>query len=116
MKHFLTALFLAVVVAGCASKQPSSATVANAPDGTVIDVRTPEEYATGHVRGSTNVPLSELPTRIAQVMPDKTAPVMVHCQAGGRSARAKAALDKMGYTNVKDLGSLANARAEIEGK
>jgi rhodanese-related sulfurtransferase len=40
----------------------------------------------------------------------------VHCQSGGRSARAKKLLDSQGYTQVEDLGSLAHAREVIEPK
>ena len=53
---------------------------------TLIDVREPDEYATGHAPGAVNLPLSELPARVSEV-PAGT-PVHVICQAGGRSARA----------------------------
>jgi phage shock protein E len=82
----------------------------------VIDVRTAEEYEIGHVKGATNIPVDQIETRIAGVVPDKSAPLVVHCQSGRRSARAKATLDKLGYTQVTDLGSLANARKVVEGK
>ena len=82
----------------------------------VIDVRTPEEYASGHVGGAVNVPVNEIEQRIAAVAPDKSTPLWVHCRSGNRSARAKATLDRLGYTNVTDLGSLAHAREVVEGK
>jgi phage shock protein E len=114
----LTLLLLAAawLITGCASHTSSHPQSAAASTTTVIDVRTPEEYARSHVRGSINIPLGELSARIAQVVPDKNSPVIVHCQSGGRSARAKASLDKMGYASVTDLGSLANARAQLEAK
>ena len=82
----------------------------------VIDVRTPEEFAAGHINGAVNVPVNEIEQRIANVAPDKNAPLMVHCRSGQRSARAKTMLDRLGYANVTDLGSLAHARAVVEGK
>lgn len=81
----------------------------------VVDVRTPREYGAKHVAGSTNVPIDELSQRIAQVAPDKQAPIMVHCQSGGRSAAATEELKQMGYRQVIDLGSLARAQQVIEG-
>ena len=82
----------------------------------VIDVRTPEEFASGHVSGAVNVPVNEIEEKIASVAPDKSTPLMVHCRSGNRSARAKATLERLGYTNVTDLGSLAHAREVVEGK
>jgi phage shock protein E len=89
---------------------------ASMPKLLVLDVRTPEEFNGGHVAGAVNVPLDELPMRISQVAPQKDAPLAVHCQSGGRSARAKKLLDSRGYTQVQDLGSLAHARQVLEGK
>jgi phage shock protein E len=82
----------------------------------VLDVRTPEEFASGHISGAINVPVTEIEQKIASVAPDKTTPLMIHCRSGGRSARAKTALEKLGYINVTDLGSLAHAREVVEGK
>ena len=84
--------------------------VALARDGhRVLDVREPSEYESGHVAGSTLVPLSDLPRRIAEVVPDRSTPVLVHCAVGGRSSRAAAWLTQNGYTNV------VNLRAPISG-
>lgn len=83
---------------------------------TVIDVRTADEYNSGHIQGSTNVPLGELVKRISEVVPDKHAPVAVHCRSGRRSATAKVLLNEQGYTEVKDLGSLEHAREVVEAK
>jgi rhodanese-related sulfurtransferase len=52
----------------------------------LIDVRQPDEYNAGHAPSAVNLPLSELPARLAEV-PTET-PVHVICQAGGRSAQA----------------------------
>lgn len=65
---------------------------------TVIDVREPDEYATGHAPGAVNLPLSELPDRIGEV-PTGT-PVHVICQAGGRSARATELLSGNGVDAI----------------
>lgn len=76
----------------------------------VIDVRTAGEFQAGHLPQALNVPLSDLNDQVALRAPDKSRPILVHCQAGGRSAIAKRQLKAMGYANVHNLGSLARAR------
>jgi phage shock protein E len=80
----------------------------------VIDVRTPGEYRAGHLPGTTNVPVAEIADRIAKVVPDTNQPVLLHCQSGGRSANAKAILEKQGYKTVENLGSYRQAQALLE--
>ena len=67
----------------------------------VLDVRTPEEYAGGHVPGATNVPLDQLATRLAEVPKDKD--VVVYCRTGRRSAQAADVLAANGYQRVSLL-------------
>ncbi len=69
----------------------------------VIDVREQNEWDAGHVADATLVPLRELPRQIAQVAPDRDAPILVHCAVGARSARAAGWLAEQGYTNVVSL-------------
>jgi molybdopterin/thiamine biosynthesis adenylyltransferase/rhodanese-related sulfurtransferase len=78
--------------------------VALARDGhRVIDVRERSEWDAGHVAGATLLPLGEVAERIAEVAPDRDAPLLLHCAVGGRSARAAARLVQLGYTNVVNL-------------
>ena len=55
------------------------------PGAVLLDVRTRQEYAQGHLPGSRNVPLDELEQA---ELPDRDAPLFVYCLSGGRSARA----------------------------
>ncbi|MEI6101399.1 MAG: rhodanese-like domain-containing protein, partial [Eubacteriales bacterium] len=59
----------------------------------LADVRMPNEYASGHIRGSISVPLPEITELAINMLPDKQTPVLVYCQSGRRSARAAAILD-----------------------
>ncbi len=68
----------------------------------VVDVRTPEEFASGHVPGAVNVPYDEIAGRLSEVGP-KDAPVIVYCRSGRRSGIAAEELKKAGYTKVFDL-------------
>lgn len=69
---------------------------------TVLDVRTPAEFASGHIPNARLVPLDELEDRIAE-LPARDAPILVHCAAGGRSAAASELLGHHGFTRVYNL-------------
>ncbi|HEY0137198.1 MAG TPA: rhodanese-like domain-containing protein [Nannocystis sp.] len=78
-----------------------------------IDVRSEPEFTAGHAPGAYNVPLMHMgpagmtpnPNFTAEVeraFPDKDTPIMVSCKAGGRSAKAAAALEALGYRQLAD--------------
>lgn len=69
----------------------------------VLDVRTPSEYASGHIKGSKNIPLNELPTRIQEVK-KLNKPVIACCQSGMRSSQATQFLQKNGIDVVNGGG------------
>lgn len=81
----------------------------------VIDVRSPEEFRSGHVPAAVNIPLGELCDGVPNRVKDKNQTLLVHCLSGGRSAIAKQQLKAMGYTQVFNLGSLARAKGIVEG-
>ena len=81
---------------------------------TVIDVRSEQEFSTGHISGAVNLPLDAIAGKIATVSPEKNAPVLLHCLSGTRSAMACGKLRAMGYTQVFNLGSLGRARSLCE--
>lgn len=64
-------------------------------EGTIVDVRTPAEFMGGHVAGSVNIPLNELPTRVDEIKGMKT-PVLLCCASGNRSGQATAFLGAQG--------------------
>lgn len=72
----------------------------------LVDVRTPGEFAGGHISGAVNIPVDELPRRIAEVGP-KDAQVVLYCRSGARSGRAAGLLRQAGYTRVADLGGMS---------
>ena len=67
----------------------------------LVDVRTPGEYAQGHLKGAINIPLSDLPVRIGGL--EQNRPILVYCQTGSRSAQASSILVKAGFTQVYNL-------------
>lgn len=69
----------------------------------LVDVRTPSEFAGGHVKGSVNIPLDVIASKIAQLKNKKT--IVVFCQSGMRSRAAKSMLENNGFTNVVNGGT-----------
>ena len=84
------------------------------PNAVLLDVRTNEEYADGHIEGSKNLPLQEIES-VASVITDKTTPLFVYCRSGARSARAVAILKNKGYTDVTDIGGILSYKGEVVG-
>lgn len=72
----------------------------------LLDVRTPEEFAEGHLPGAVNVPVQVLGERLGEIPKDR--PVVVYCRSGGRSARASNQLTAAGYDAPYDLGAMTN--------
>ena len=68
----------------------------------VVDVRTADEFASGHVPGAINIPYDQLPGRAAEIGPPST-PVVLYCRSGRRSGIAAGALQKAGFTKLYDL-------------
>lgn len=69
----------------------------------IIDVRTPEEYKDGHISGSINIPLDDLPSATSWLIKD--VPTVVVCASGSRSSIAKDFLESNGYEKVYNGGS-----------
>ena len=83
------------------------------PDVQLVDVRTPEEFAEGHLENAINIDITadDFDTKIAAL--DKEKPVMVYCKAGGRSAKASSRLNELGFKNISDLeGGIINWNSE----
>ena len=78
----------------------------------LLDVRTPEEYRTGHIPGSRNIPFGSIQT-VAGIIADKSTPIFVHCLSGGRSGQAAAILKRMGYKNVTNIGGISGYRGKV---
>ncbi len=75
----------------------------NREKAVVIDVCEAEEFATGHVTGAKNVPVSQLEERLPTVVKNKALPVVLVCASGARANRAVAIAKKLGYDNAQAL-------------
>ena len=66
----------------------------------LIDVRTAEEFAAGHITGAINIPWQETDKLMAAIGPDLRRQVVVYCRSGNRSGKAMVVLQNKGYTGV----------------
>jgi phage shock protein E len=71
----------------------------------LLDVRSPEEYANGHLPGAVNIPVQQLDRRLAEVGPPDHE-LVVYCRSGHRSGRATEILRQHGFTKVHNLGPM----------
>lgn len=78
----------------------------------LVDVRTPEEFAMGSVKGAVNIPLDEVENRINEFKGKPS--VIVFCRSGNRSGQAKSILEANGITNVTNGINTENMNAELE--
>ena len=79
----------------------------------VIDVRSADEFAGGHLAEAVNIPLNIISKDIHKHSATKSQPVILYCFSGGRSAAAKKTLEQMGYTQVLNGGSLSQMRKTL---
>ena len=80
------------------------ALLASPPAGALIlDVRTTNEYAAGHVPSAVNVPHDQVAARLTELGDDLTRPVVVYCESGRRAGRAESVLLEAGFTDVRHL-------------
>ncbi len=75
----------------------------NREKAVVVDVCEAEEFASGHVGGSKNIPLNQLEEKLPAVVKNKALPVILVCQSGARSGRALAIAKKLGYDKAEAL-------------
>ena len=89
------------------SVSDASAMIQSSTNLLIVDVRTPGEFAQGHLKDAINIPLSDLPLRIDEL--DRNRPVLVYCQTGVRSAQASTILVNARFTQIYDMEGGLNA-------
>ena len=72
----------------------------------ILDVRTPEEYAEGHIAGAILIPDYEIGEKAESILTDKDQLILVYCRSGRRSKNAANELVALGYTNIKEFGGI----------
>ena len=82
-------------------------------DYIIIDARTDEEFAEGHIEDAILIPEYEIAQRAEKELPNKEQLILVYCRSGRRSKIASEELVKLGYTNVKEFGGIIDWPYEI---
>lgn len=76
----------------------------NREKAVVVDVSEPEEFATGHIGGSKNIPFGQLEEKLPDAVKNKALPLILVCPTGARANRALGAAKKLGYEQAQVLG------------
>ena len=80
----------------------------------ILDVRTQEEYDSGHIPHAILIPDYEITARAEAELTDKNQLILVYCRSGRRSKIAAEALVELGYTNIKEFGGIIDWPYEVE--
>ncbi|MEI6176150.1 MAG: rhodanese-like domain-containing protein [Verrucomicrobiota bacterium] len=111
MLILVTAIVIALLLLKRAGETPNTEAQEELKQGAlVIDVRSPEEFASDHLTAAINIPLEEIETALPLQVRDKNQVLLLHCQSGVRSAIAAHKMLGMGYTHASNLGSLSRAK------
>ena len=93
-----------VVYANTAPQTEQSAVQQEKAKGVWIDVRSAEEFNTGHLQGAVNIPHDKIIEGVKAIGSDKDAPINLYCRSGRRAEAALTELKNAGYTNVTNHG------------
>lgn len=83
-------------------------------DYLILDVRRADEYVTGHIPGAINIANEEIGSADPEGLPDKDQTIYVYCRSGNRSKQASEKLAVLGYTNIIEIGGIADWQGDIE--
>lgn len=111
-------LFVAFGLSACSSKDKSAESAIkisteeakemmdNDNSIIILDVRTLEEYNTGHISGAILIPHNEIGETVEDIIPDHSSTILLYCRSGRRSSIAADDLVNLGYSNVYDFGGI----------
>ena len=124
LKRLLPLLLLPFLFASCDSEQQSTNTyrqitmqeaiefMEREVGYIILDVRRPDEFASGHIPNAINVQNEIIGTSDIPELPDKNQLILVYCRSGRRSKEAAQKLVELGYTNVVEFGGILDWSGE----
>jgi rhodanese-related sulfurtransferase len=123
--YFVIAVLAMLLLLGCSQKKQQEAgyrqismneavtMMAEETNYLILDVRTPEEFASGHVPNAINIPNENIGTAWIPELSDKDQLILVYCRSGNRSKQASEKLAALGYTNIVEFGGINSWLGEI---
>ena len=123
--YFVIAALAILLLLGCSQKKQQEASyrqismneaiakMAEETNYLILDVRTPEEFAAGHIPGAINIPDENIGTAQIPELPDQDQLILVYCRSGNRSKQASEKLAALGYTNIVEFGGINSWPGEI---
>jgi len=112
MKKILWLTLIIIMIAGFASATFGK----DASMPIVIDVRTVQEWSNGHLEGAVLIPYDQIGEKIGVVVKDKSQKIYLYCRTGHRTTIAQKALEKLGYKDIINLGSVEDAAKILKRK
>ena len=124
MKRFFALMLSALLLGGCGAgssepgyeqiSQTEALEIMNTQENYIIlDVRTPGEFAEGHIKGAVNLPNEDISSKNLDLLPEKDQLILVYCRSGNRSKQASQKLAQLGYTQIKEFGGIRSWPGEI---
>ena len=125
MKTIIPMILTLLLLAGCAAApsdkaayrqitmEDAAAMMEEEAGYIILDVRTKEEYASGHIPNAINIPNEVIGSEEIPELPDKDQLILVYCRSGNRSKQASKKLANLGYTNVVEFGGIMDWTGEI---
>lgn len=107
VSQVLVVISLIATLSACSG--PGAENMYSTEGSIIIDVRTPQEFASGHLAGSLNIDFnaSDFDQKIATLNP--ASKYIIYCRSGNRSAQAFVRMQGLGFSEVLDLGSIESA-------
>ena len=124
MKRIILFMLAVMLFTGCSAEvselsykqittEAAARMMADETNYIILDVRTPEEYAEGHIANAVNIPNETIGSNEIEELPDKSQLIMIYCRSGNRSKQAADKLVKLGYTNIVEFGGINIWSGEI---
>ena len=83
------------------------------PEVLLVDVRTPAEYAEGHIPGAINIPNETIGADPIPQLADKAQTILIYCRSGNRSKDAAGKLAEQGYTGIVEIGGIRDWTGDV---
>ena len=110
-------MFAILFFAGCSAEvdkvdykqittEEAIAMMSEETDYIILDVRTPEEFESGHIKDAINIPNEAIGNTEIAELPNKEQLIMTYCRSGNRSKQASEKLVRLGYTNIVEFGGI----------